>query len=55
MRAYKIIVMIVLIMAIFTLFINPMEVGTFPAWMNTDMIQFMLVLMCVVCVLVLMG
>jgi len=54
MRAYKVIVVIVLVMAIFTMFLVPMENNIFPNWMNTDLIEFMLVLLCVACAISMM-
>jgi len=53
MRPYKVIVTIFLLMSIFTLFLVPMEAGVFPAWINTDMVQFMLVFLCVICAVIL--
>jgi hypothetical protein len=49
MRAYKVIVIIVLLMSIFTLFLVPMQNNIFPIWVNTDLVEFMLLLLCVVC------
>jgi divalent metal cation (Fe/Co/Zn/Cd) transporter len=54
MRAYKVIVVIVLVMAIFTMFLVPMESEVFPEWLNTDLIEFMLMLFCVACAISLM-
>lgn len=53
MRAYKVLITIVLFMAVYTLFLLPMDAGQFPAWLQTDMIQFMLLILCVACVIVL--
>lgn len=53
MNALKPILMIILVMSIFTLFIVPIEAGTFPAWIDEDLIQLMLIILCVVCALVL--
>jgi len=53
MRAYKIIVIIFLLMCIFSLFIVPMEAGSFPSWINTDIVEFMLVILMVCCTIAL--
>ena len=53
MKSLKVIVIIVLLMSVFTMFIVPMESGLFPSWIDTDLIQFMLILLCVVCAVVL--
>jgi hypothetical protein len=52
MRPYKVIVTIVLLMLVYALVMVPMENGAFPGWVNADIIQFMLLILCVACVLV---
>lgn len=54
MKAFKIIVIIVLFMSLFTLIMLPMDAGTFPAWLDTDLIGFMLMLLCAAFVIVMM-
>lgn len=53
MRTYKVLVIVVLLMSIYTMFLLPMDAGQFPAWLNTDLIQFMLLILMVACVIVL--
>lgn len=53
MNAMSVIVIIILFMSIFTMFVVPMEDGTFPAWLDDDLIQLILIVLMVVCVLVL--
>lgn len=53
MNAMKGIVMIVLVLSLFTLFILPMETGVFPSWIETELIQLLLMLLTVICALVL--
>ena len=54
MRPYKVIIIIVLFMLVYTLFMVPISEGTFPGWMNADLVQFFLVMLCIACVIVLM-
>lgn len=49
MNAFKALIMIVLVMAIFTLFVIPMEDGTFPSWIETELAQIMLLILIVTC------
>jgi hypothetical protein len=54
MKAFKGIIMIAMIMAVFTLLMVPMEESLFPSWIGTDFLQFLLVLLCGICAIVLM-
>ena len=49
MKSYKVITIIVLLMAIFTLIVVPIEEGVFPTWIGTDLIKFMGILLICVC------
>ena len=53
MNAFKSIIIIVLFMVVFTMLMLPIENGWFPSWVDADLIQFMLLLLCVACVIVL--
>lgn len=50
MRQYKYIIMILIVMLVFTMFLVPIENGLFPAWMDQELIQFLLLLLITVCV-----
>ena len=52
-NALKSILILVIVMSIFTLLIVPMEAGSFPSWLDTDFVQFMLIVLLVASVLIL--
>jgi len=54
MKAMKTVLILVLLMAIFTLVIVPLENSVFPAWVDSDLMQLMSILVLVICVIVLM-
>lgn len=45
MKALKVVILLVLLMCVFAFFLVPMEAGTFPTWINTDLIQFILMVL----------
>lgn len=51
MKGFKIITIMILFMCIFSLLIVPIEEGLFPSWLNTDLIQFLLIILSAVCVI----
>ena len=53
MNALKSILILVIVMSIFTLLIVPMEAGSFPSWLDTDFVQFMLIVLLVATMLIL--
>lgn len=53
MNAMKSVLLLVMLIAVFTLFIVPVDAGLFPAWLDTDLVGFMLVVLTVVFALVL--
>jgi len=44
MKAFKVILLIVLLISIYTLFSVPLGNNEFPAWLNSDLVGFLLVI-----------
>jgi hypothetical protein len=44
MRPYKVPIVVILLFAIATLILYPLQAGTFPSWLNTDLIGIMLLI-----------
>ena len=55
MRAFGVIGIIVLFMAIFALLLVPMSEGSFPSWIDTNIVEFMLFLLLAACVIALIA
>lgn len=51
MKTYKVLSLIVLLMSVFAFLIVPMGDGAFPAWISTELVTFLLLMVMVACVI----
>lgn len=55
MKLYKVILLMVLFMSLYALVMVPMSEGSFPAWLNTDIMLFLMMVAIIAILLVLIG